>query len=364
MIDVPHTLSSGEYSVGDADSTKLEIAQNRAAIAFAADAATEYSMSRETFDPCGKTNAAATERGVTLNRNFRSSLAEIGEPFEVLEAAQMREMTGTDYYADGLHTPGSVMIQPAEYIRGLATGLADKVDVFEHAPVLELTRSGMTWRARSRRGSVTAPRVIIGVNGHIEEFGHFRRRLIHVFTYASMTAAFSENEFGQHTGRPRWALLPADPMGATVRKVSTNGRSRIVIRTRFTYDPSLQVSEERVKKIAAEQRRSFDARFSPLAKVPLEYRWAGRLCLSRNHVPAFGEVEEGLYSACCENGLGTVKSTFAGMMAADLATGTPSKHLEAYKNQPKPSRIPPEPFAWLGINSVIRWQELRAGREG
>jgi glycine/D-amino acid oxidase-like deaminating enzyme len=365
MIDVPHDLSSGEYSVGDADSTKLEIAQNRAAIAFAADAATEYSMSRETFDPSGKTNAAATERGATLNRSYGRSLAGIGEPYEVLNAGQMREMTGTDYYIDGLHTPGSVMIQPAEYIRGLAAGLADKVDVFEHAPVLELMRSGTTWRARSRRGSVTAPKVIIGVNGHIEEFGHFRRRLIHIFTYASMTAAFSENEFGrQATGRPQWALLPADPMGATVRKVSRNGLSRIVIRTRFTYDPSLQVSEERVEKIAAEQRRSFDARFSPLAKVPFEFRWAGRICLSRNHVPAFGEVEEDLYSACCENGLGTVKSTFAGMMAADLATGTPSEHLEAYKNQPKPSRIPPEPFAWLGINSVIRWQELRAGREG
>jgi glycine/D-amino acid oxidase-like deaminating enzyme len=365
MIDVPHDLSSGEYSVADAQTTKREIAENRAAIAFAAEAAAEYSMTGETFDPAGKTNAAATERGATLNRSYGRSLAGIGEQFEVLDAAQMREMTGTSYYLDGLHTPGSVMIQPADYIRGLAAGLADKVAIFERAPVLELMRSETTWRAKSRRGSVTAPKVIVGVNGHIEEFGHFRHRLIHIFTYASMTAAFSENEFGkQATGRPRWALLPADPMGATVRKVSTNGLSRIVIRTRFTYDPSLQVSERRVEKIADEQRRSFDARFAALTKVPFEFRWAGRLCLSRNHAPAFGEVEEGLYSACCENGLGTVKSTFAGMMAAELATGTPSEHLETYKNKPKPSLIPPEPFAWLGINSVIRWQELRAGREG
>jgi hypothetical protein len=26
--------------------------------------------------------------------------------------------------------------------------------------------------------------------------------------------------------------------------------------------------------------------------------------------------------------------------------------------------LPPEPIAWLGVNSVIRLQELRAGREG
>jgi hypothetical protein len=52
------------------------------------------------------------------------------------------------------------------------------------------------------------------------------------------------------------------------------------------------------------------------------------------------------------------------MMAAELATGTTSRHLEQYMDHPEPSKLPPEPFAWLGINSVIRWQELRAGREG
>ena len=89
------------------------------------------------------------------------------------------------------------------------------------------------------------------------------------------------------------------------------------------------MSEKRVAATAAQQRRSFDARFPDLAGLPFDYSWAGRLCLSWNHVPAFGEVEKGLYSACCENGLGTVKSTLAGMMAADLATGTRSEDLDS-----------------------------------
>jgi glycine/D-amino acid oxidase-like deaminating enzyme len=277
----------------------------------------------------------------------------------------MREITGSDYYLGGLYTPGAVMIQPADYMRSLARGLAPKIDLYEHSPVLDLTRQGKVWRARSNRGAVTAPKVLLAVNGHVESFGYFRHRLMHIFTYASMTAAFSQDQIRKWmTGADRWALLPADPMGATVRKISMGGLSRIVIRTRFTYDPSLQVSEKRVAGIAAEQRRSFDARFPGLERVPFEFSWAGALCLSRNHAPAFGEVEEGLYSACCENGLGTVKSTLAGMMVAELATNTESRNLEKYKGQPMPSRLPPEPLAWLGINSVIRWQELRAGREG
>ncbi|TIX61677.1 MAG: FAD-binding oxidoreductase, partial [Mesorhizobium sp.] len=259
-----------------------------------------------------------------------------------------------------LYTPGTVMIQPADYIRGFAAGLASKVDMFERSPVLKLERLGRTWKAFSRNGTVTAPKVILGVNGHIDDFGYFRGRLMHIFTYASMTAPFTSKS----TGKDRWALLPADPMGATVRKISSDGSSRIVIRTRFTYDWAVQVSEKRLAGIAAEQRASLDARFPDLKDVPFEYVWAGRLCLSRNHVPAFGEIEEGLYSACCENGLGTVKSTLAGVMAADLATGARSEMLDKFSDQPQPARLPPEPLAWLGVNAVIRLQELRAGREG
>ena len=232
--------------------------------------------------------------------------------------------------------------------------------MFEYSPVLKLTRTSGTWKAVSRGGSVAAQKVILGVNGHIEDFGHFRGRLMHIFTYAAMTAPFTSKA----TGKDRWALLPADPMGATVRKITTDGSSRIVIRTRFTYDWTVQVDEKRLAGIAAEQRTSLDARFPDLEDVPFEYVWAGRLCLSRNHVPAFGEIEEGLYSACCENGLGTVKSTLAGVMAADLATGTHSEMLDKFSDQPEPARLPPEPLAWLGVNTVIRLQELRAGREG
>lgn len=365
MIDVPHNLSSGDYSVGDDTATSIEIEQNRLAIVFAADAAEEYGMPAETFDPSGKINAAASERGLKLNEAFRDSLQQIGEKHEQLDAAQMREITGSNYYLGGVYTPGAVMIQPADYIRRLAQGVGGKVSLFENSPVLELYRDGDDWQAVSERGAVRAPKAILGVNGHIESFGHFRGRLMQIFTYASMTEAFAPEQFGPcATGADRWALLPADPMGATVRKISAGGQSRLLIRTRFTYNPNIRVSNDRVTKIAAQQRRSLDARFPELGAVPLEFSWAGAVCLSRNHVPAFGEIEPGLYSACCDNGLGTTKSTLAGMMAADLATGTASEHLEQYRNQPEPSRLPPEPLAWLGINSVIRSKELHAGPEG
>lgn len=365
MIDVPHNLSAGEYSAAGAEATALEIAQNRFAIRFAAEAAAEYGMDRDTFDPSGKINAASTERGLGFNERYAASLSRIGETNTLLDAKTMQELTGSRYYLGGLQTPGAVMIQPAEYIRGFAAGVAPKVQLFENSPVTQLERQGGVWTARTPRGSVSAPKVILAVNGHIQNFGHFKGRLMHVFTYASMTVGFRPSDFGRHaSGAGRWALLPADPMGATVRKITDRqGLGRIVVRTRFTYDPSMQVSEARVAGIAVTQRKSFVARFPELAAVPMEYSWGGRLCLTLNNVPVFGEIEDGLFSACAENGLGTVKSTLAGVLAVDLAAGIDSEMLASFKHQPAPKRLPPEPFAWLGINGVMRWQELRAGRE-
>ncbi|WP_104663755.1 NAD(P)/FAD-dependent oxidoreductase [Ensifer adhaerens] len=365
MIDVPHNLSSGEYSSGGADSTRREMAQNRYAIEFASQAAEAYGMSRETFDPAGKINAAATARGMKLNRSFGQSLKVADEKHTHLDAAEMRAITGSNYYLGGLYTPGAVLIQPADYVRQFAAGLSHDINLFERSPVTSLQRENGIWTALTAHGSVSAPKVILGVNGHVEDFGHFGGRLMHIFAYASMTAPFSADGIGRKaSGRDRWALLPADAMGATVRKITSGGQSRIVIRTKYTYDTTLTLSQSRLSKMAQAHRRSMDARFPDLAGIPFEHSWAGRLCLSLNHVPAFGEIDESLFSACCENGLGTVKSTLAGIMAANLATGSASRELEEYMNHRDPARLPPEPFAWLGVNSVIRLQELRAGREG
>ena len=75
--------------------------------------------------------------------------------------------------------------------------------------------------------------MILAVNGHAESFGYFERRLMHVFTYASMTRALTVDEVARLGGAPIWGATPADPMGTTVRRISGVGGDRIVIRNRF-----------------------------------------------------------------------------------------------------------------------------------
>ena len=272
----------------------------------------------------------------------------------------MREITGTDYYRSGLFTPGTAMIQPAMYIRGVAEGLrGDGVAIHENSPVTELTCDG-DWVATTPNGQVSAPRVILAVNGHLNSFGYVKSRLMHVFTYASMTRALTSQEVAKLGGTPIWGLTPADPAGTTVRRISGIGSDRLVIRNRFTFDPAMEVSTERIAKVGRDHDRSFMHRFPNLADVTMEYRWGGRLCLSRNRVQVIGELEPGLFSACCQNGLGTAKGTLAGGLAADLALGRSSPALSRALAADAPKRLPPKPLSRLGAHLYLRWQQGRA----
>ncbi|MEM7753852.1 MAG: FAD-binding oxidoreductase [Pseudomonadota bacterium] len=362
MIDLPHDLSSSDYG-GAPDKDKVLTADNRHAIAFAAEMAAEYELGDDVFAQSGKINGAATARGDAHNRDYAEHLATMGEPFEMLDAAAMKALTGTDYYQSGLFTAGTAMIQPAAFVRSVAAGLAsNRVKIYENSAVTDLTRNG-TWQARTSTGSVNAPKVILAVNGHLNSFGFKANRLMHVFTYASMTRPLTAQETTALGGQAVWGLTPADPMGSTVRRIAAPGGPRIIVRNRFTYDPSMEVSDTRIATVGQDHDRAFRARFPMLKGVEMQYCWGGRLCLSRNNVNVVQELEPDLYSACCQNGLGTTRGTLSGMLAAELATNTASGRLDRATASPEPVKLPPQFLTKTGANLYLKWQERQAGAE-
>jgi len=359
MIDLPHDLDSDTYA-GAREADLEQIRLNRSGIQFAQDAARACGLEGTAFQLRGKHNAAATEAGVRHLDDYARHLDTLEESYERLDAGDMKRLTGLDYYRGGLLTPGTAILQPAAFVRGVAAGLvAEGIRLYEHSPVTKLD-VGPDHVAHTPNGRVTARKLILGVNGHAESFGYYRRRLMHVFTYASMTRALTADEVTRLGGGPEWHFTPADPMGTSVRRIREN---RIIVRNRFTYDPSMEVSERRIANVGREHDEAFAARFPMLRDVTMEYRWGGRLCLSRNGVPAFGEIEDGVYSAVCQNGLGTAKGTLAGMAAAELATRTESWRVEAMLRYDQPVKLPPEPFMYIGANAYLRWLHRRARGE-
>lgn len=363
MIDLPHELTSDDYA-GHGDDRGM-IALNRQAIAFARGAVEDYGINPNCFDPVGKVNGAASDVADALNRSYADHLTSLGEPNTRLDAEGMFQLTGSRHYVSGLYTPGTVMLQPAGFVRGFGEGLrAGGVGVWEQTPVTAFARAGSGWTLTTPKGRVSAGKVILANNGHLESFGFAANRLMHVFLYASMTVDLPSETLKALGGQPRWGVTPSDPMGTTMRRIDTAlGGNRIITRTCASFLPGMEPSDAALRRTAAVHARKFADRYPALVGVKQEYTWAGHLCLTRNAVSIARELEPGLFAATVCNGLGTARSTLTGIAAADLAMGLTTDATRHFAAEAQPVKLPPKPFSTFGANLFLRFKEWRAGAE-
>ena len=363
MIDLPHELTSEDYAGAGDD--RAMIALNRHAIGFAAEAVDEYQINQNFFDRAGKVNGAASDKAHSHNETYAQHLASLGEASEMLDAQNMADLTGSHHYRSGLYTPGTVMLQPAGYIRGLAAGLGQAgVSIYENSAVTALARQGGAWRLDTATGHVSAARVILTVNGHLESFGFEKGRLMQLFLYAVMTPELDADALAKLGGQARWGITPSDPMGTTVRRIDTGqGGNRIITRTCATLAPGCRVGPGDVARAARVMQRKFDDRFPQLAGMQMAHAWAGHLCLTLNGVAVMRQLDEGLFSGCVQNGLGTARGTLTGIGAAELACGVESTVTRHFTAQAQPKRLPPQPLQKIGANALLRYKEWRAGNE-
>ncbi len=153
-------------------------------------------------------------------------------------------------------------------------------------------------------------------------------------------------------------------MGTTMRRIDTaQGGNRVITRTCAVLRPGMTASQGDVDRAARVQQGKFDQRFPQLAGMAMEYKWAGHLCLSLNGVSVMRAVDDGVFSACVQNGLGTARGTLTGMGAAEMACGEDTEITRYFSAEAQPKALPPRPLSDIGANVVLRWKEWRAGNE-
>ncbi|MBP9181901.1 MAG: FAD-binding oxidoreductase [Fuscovulum sp.] len=360
IIDLPHEVSAESLGSDSADHARRDIFKNRTALALAQGMAEEHGWGPEVFSLSGRYSIARGAAGDDHLVDYARQLDGLGEAHRLLDAEETARLTGTRSFSSALFTPGTAMIQPADFVRRFADALRDPVNVYEQSPVLSFERQGSGWQVTTRDATVTAGRVILAVNGHAQSFGLLPRKLMHVFTYASLTKPFDPALLG---GERNWAATPALPMGTTIRRLSGPDGDRILVRSRYTYNPSITVSDAALASAGRVHDRKLASRFPVLAGLAMQYRWAGAMALTWNSVPVVEEVDQGLWLAAGCNGVGATNATANGIVAAERALGHLSKLGEHYREAAPAKAIPPEPVATIGGKAALRWKEWRAGDE-
>lgn len=356
IIDHAHNLRSKGFAE-DPQNAKAQIALNRAGLNWLSD-----TVEREQID-CdwrsgGKIHAAATPKGSSMLDSFSESLDAVDEDYERLDAAQLKLRFGTDFYKSGLFTPYSATVQPAALVRGLASTLPGNVEIFESSPVTSVD-FGPPHRLETQNGSVTAPVTVLAANGFAEGFGFFKRSLIPLITWGSMTRELTDTEVDRLGGDENYGIIPAHPAGTTVRRMPNR---RILIRNQYTYSATSNALKGK-EKIRKTHKKSFDARYPMLAGVDFEHTWGGALSLSRNGSGVCGEISQGVFATLAYQGVGMAKGTISGKYLAEHISGDTPEPMRLLTSGGGPSRNYPDPFNRWGVIANARWRRLQAGAE-
>lgn len=309
------------------------------------------------WDDTGWLHVAATDPGVRGLDGLAGWLEERGERYVQLDAEAMQTVVGSHYYRAGIRLPGSVLVQPAALVRGLAASLPEPVRLYEETPAVAVT-PGSPVVVETPGGRLTADRVVVATNGQMGAFGLLRQRLFPLWTFGSLTQRLSADEQHRLGGESEWGVLAQDVLGSSVRRTRDQ---RILIRNTVHFSRRLEAPAAARQAARDEHRRAFAERFPELAGVELPHTWGGLMGMSANGRHFFGRLAENVWGAAGYNAAGIALGTVSGHLLADAALGHDSEDVDRMRALPGPRWFPPSPFSDLGIRWRLRGMEKASG---
>lgn len=356
-IDLAHNPRKHDF-VEDIQGNKDELLTNLDGNAYLRSAVEELGVDCD-WDPQGKYHSAATEHGVADLVAFSKALDAVGQKYTWVDKDQLREMTGSNHYVKALHHPGTILIQPAKYLKNMARKLPPNVTVHENTAIGTARFGAQEHVFETPSGVIRAKKVIICAAGYLTRFGFYQKTAIPVYTFASMTRELTEAELAKAGQQATYGLIPANSFGSTVRRA----QNRLFLRNVYSYAKGFKVTREDVERARIQQEVSFRRRWPELCEMGFEISWGGLLTLAQNGGMVWGELGPDIYGAAFCNGTGVSRGTAFGKALAELALGRSSPVIEILRRKTPPSRAYPEIITRIGVNVVTSWRFRQAGEE-
>lgn len=299
-------------------------------------------------DHCDK--AKRTSRAVAEAWNRQ------GADIEFLDGDEVERATGTRAYRSATLMRSGGAVQPLSYARGLArAAMAAGAEIYSQTPALSLDRDGKRWEIRTPGGRVTADRVLLCTNGYTDKlWPGLAQSVVPLVSVQAATELLSGSDYD--------SILPNGRTMADTRRTIIYGRHEADGRILFGGVGSVVGRDEAA---FGALRKGVEALYPSLRGVRWQYRWGGRLAVTKDHLPHLHEPAPGLLAGLGYNGRGVALSTVMGRILAERVLGQsdadcpfPTSPIKAY---------PLRQLYQIGTGMVVgvmRFQDEREARKG
>lgn len=270
------------------------------------------------------------------------------------EAAVQAEIRSPRYKAAVWSKDVSGTVHPALLAWGLKRAAIELgVRIFEHTELLSFADHGDRMEATTPRGSVTAPRVLLATNAFGAGHKHIKRRVVPVRDRVLATEPLTPAQMHSIGWKHRQGAYDTRTQMNYMRLTKDN---RIIFGGRLAYAfggtpfPDVDSDTATYEPLAG----AFFETFPQLAGVRFTNAWSGPIDLTTRMAVHFQRYHgEKVVYAGGYSGFGVSASRFGARIALDILDGskTPESRLDFATTLP--TRVPPEPFRWLGAQITM-----------
>ncbi|WLH49582.1 NAD(P)/FAD-dependent oxidoreductase [Pseudomonas tolaasii] len=289
-----------------------------------------------------------TEKGVNGLHARADQWARRGVPVQRLDAAAVASRMGSEAFAGGWLDGRAGAIQPLAYARGLVgAALAAGVRIHGQSAVTGLQRQASGWQLHTASGAqVSADQVVLATNGYSGNlWPGMAQSILAANSFIVATKPLS--------GRAADSILPGQETVSTAQRLllyfrkDSHGRLLMGGRGLFN-DPTAPTD-------FAHLERSLALLFPQLERLEFEYRWAGRIAITRDFMPHVHEPAPGLTLALGCNGRGIALCTSLGQQLAGRLCERNAEF--AYPVTPL-QRLPMHGLQRFYIGAGVAWYSL------
>ncbi|MCU1775878.1 FAD-binding oxidoreductase [Pseudomonas sp. 14P_5.3_Bac1] len=289
-----------------------------------------------------------TQKGVAGLHARADQWARRGVPVQRLEARDVAARMGSEAFAGGWLDGRAGAIQPLAYARGLVgAALAAGVQIHGHSAVTGLQRQGSGWQLQTVSGAqVTADQVVLATNGYSGNlWPGMAQSILAANSFIVATKPLS--------GRAADSILPGQETVSTAQRLllyfRKDSHGRLLMGGRGLFNDPTSPAD------FAHLERSLALLFPQLGPLEFEYRWAGRIAITRDFMPHIHQPAPGLTLALGCNGRGIALCTSLGQqLAGRLCDGNADF---AYPVTPL-QRLPLHGLQRFYIGAGVAWYSL------
>lgn len=270
----------------------------------------------------GYLNAMTSQRAFDKFKQAAAPSAHtLGQTLVDIDAATMRDMTGSDYYTHGLLYPSGGRINPYLFTRGMINAaVAHGAKVFGDSPAARVSARGKRWQVHLENGhSVTCEKLVFCTNAHSTSvMPSLQQSCYPVTAYALSTRPLSADLLAKVM--PSRATLAQAPLD--LNPFIVDGHNRIItasIPSRSRPADANWHFQHHLKWIHRTWPETRNA------QIELETYWTGRVAMRDREFPGMYQLEDGIYGLMHFNAWGNV---MAPLMARSLAQALRIDRLE------------------------------------